>query len=133
MFSFLQMIYSWLHLFTSLFLHCLLGTSFLCCYRECYRFNRAFFTFRRFWTCLWHYLFMSSLPWIRQFSLEVWRASDWGLKHRLGPSICLNHIVLGKSYYLVDSAYVLGAATDYYHTYILWFWTLYISNTYIFL
>ena len=32
----------WLHLFTSLFLYC------WCCYRQCYGFERAFFTFRVF-------------------------------------------------------------------------------------
>ena len=41
-FCFFRCFYCWLHLFNSLFLHCLSGTLFLCCYHECYRFERQF-------------------------------------------------------------------------------------------
>ena len=47
-FCFFRCFYCWLHLFNSLFLHCLSGTLFLCCYHECYRFERQFFTPRHF-------------------------------------------------------------------------------------
>ena len=35
--------------------------------------------------------FYQGLPGSRQFFLEVWRASCWSSKHRLGPSVCLIH------------------------------------------
>ena len=64
-----------------------------------------------------------------QFNLEGCRAFHWGPRHRscLFPYVCLNHTVFGKSYYLVGSSYMLGAATNYHINYFSLFWILYIS------
>ena len=128
MFLFLQDVFGcfhcWLHLFTALFLHCLSGTSLLCCctasatdLKERF-YSQAFFTLNSF-------LLLSRLPWGQQFRLEGCRASHRGLKHRLGPFFCLN-TVFGKRY--LGSLYVLGAATDYYINHSCWFRTRYTSN-----
>ena len=74
-------------------------------------YSQSFFTLNSF-------LLLSRLPWDRQFCFEGCRASHWGSTHRPGPSVCLNHTVFGKRYYLVGSTYALGTATDYYIDYL---------------
>ena len=53
------------------------------CYHECYRFERAFFTFRHFLpyttSC-----FFQGFPGRQQFNLKVSRASCWSSKHSPG-------------------------------------------------
>ena len=68
------------------------ASGHLVIYRECYGFQRTFFTLRRFFTlhsftpsCF------SRLPWGRQFNLKVRRVSCRSSKHSPGPTICLNH------------------------------------------
>ena len=105
MFSFLYVFISsdlfgcfhcWLHMFTSLFPQCFFTIySLLCCYCECYGFEREGFTLRSFIPNNL-YLLLSRLPWGRQFCLEGWMVSHWGLKHRPSPSVCLNHTVFGN-------------------------------------
>ena len=58
------------------------------------------------------------------------RLKGRGSKNKPGPSVCLNHTVFGKRYYLVGSIYVLGAATNYYINYLSGFKLS--VNTYIF-
>ena len=59
-------------------------------YRECYGFERALFTRRRFLPYTPSCFFQSfSGSW--QFNLKVSRASCWSSKHSPGPTICLNH------------------------------------------
>ena len=43
-------------------------------------------------------LFMKAFPRSWQFFLEVCRALYWSLKHRTGPSVCLNHSNSQSSY-----------------------------------
>ena len=63
---------------TSLFLHCLSGTLFLCCYRKCYGYKRTFFTLRRFlpYFLSWFYQGFpgasSSALKVAGLSTEVW-------------------------------------------------------------
>ena len=65
--------------------------------RECYGFERAFYTLKRFFT--WHsFLLVLRLPWGRQFNLKASWASCWSSKHSIGPNICLNHNNPQKSY-----------------------------------
>ena len=81
---------------------------FMLLYRECYGFERTFFTLRRFLpyspsrhlaqrdvapACIYQ-----GFPESRQFFLEGCRTSDWVSKHRPSPSVCLNLIVLSKRY-----------------------------------
>ena len=60
------------------------------CYRECYGFERAFFTLRHFlfytFSC-----FFQGFPGSRQFNLKVSMASCWSSTHNPGPTICLNN------------------------------------------
>ena len=58
-------------------------------YRECYGFERAFFTLAFF--TLHSFLLVLRLPWGRQFNLKVSRASCRSSKHSPGPAIRLNH------------------------------------------
>ena len=51
--------------------------------------------------------FYQDFPGSRQFFLGGCMASHRGLKHRPVPSVCLNHTVFSKSYYLTGSIYVL--------------------------
>ena len=114
--------YYYYYLFTSQFLLCLPGTLFLCCYRECYGYARAFFDLRRFLpytpSDIWHNLLSSRFHWGRKFSFECCRASHRGSNHRPGPSVCLNDTVFSKCYYLMGSTYLLEAATYYYINYL---------------
>ena len=75
---------------------------FVLLYRMCHGFERAFFTLSRCLLTLlpdiWHDLLLSMLPWGGQFCLEGCRAFNWGLKHRPGPSVCLNHTGFSKRY-----------------------------------
>ena len=96
-----------LFLFLQMFLQC------LCRYSECDGCERAFFYFTLLHD-IWHNLLLSRLTWDRQFSLASFRAFHWSLKHKLGASVCLNHIVFGKRFYLVGSIYVLEVATNFY-------------------
>ena len=106
-FRFVRRFYCWLHLFTSLFLHYLSGTSFLCCYHESYGFGRAFFTLRIvFFTLFWHHLLLSRLHLGRRFCLEGCRASHWGWKHRLSPPVYLNHTVFSN--YMISREFFLN-------------------------
>ena len=52
------------------------ASGHLVIYRECYRFQRAFFTLRRFFT-LHSFLLISRHPWGLQFNLKVIRVSCW--------------------------------------------------------
>ena len=61
---------------------------------ECIFYSQAFFT-------LHSLLLLWRLPWDCHFYLEGCRASHWGSKHRHGPSVCLNHTVLGN--YMISS------------------------------
>ena len=61
-------------------LHC------LCCYHECYEFERAFFTLRRFLPSCW----FQGFPGSRQFNLKVSSAPYWSSKHSPNPAIRLN-------------------------------------------
>ena len=59
-------------------------------YRECYGFERAFLTLRRFLRCTPFCCFQGFLgSW--QFNLKASRASCWSSKHSASPTICLNH------------------------------------------
>ena len=77
-FCFFSCFYCWLLLFTSLFLHCLSGTLFLCWYRKCYGSERTFFTLSRFLPCFpsWFYQGFpgasSSALKVAGLSTEVW-------------------------------------------------------------
>ena len=66
------------------------ATSHPTCYRECYGFERAFFTLRHFLPCTPSCCFQG-FPGSRQFILKVSRASCWSSKHSPSPTICLNH------------------------------------------
>ena len=101
MFSFLQMF-----LLLTIFVHFIVF-SFLCYYRECYEFERAFFTLR------WFLSYTPSLQNSLRPAVQAWRlqTSVWDSKHRLGPSVCLNHSVFGnyminRELYLKFSKYV---------------------------
>ena len=102
-FRFFRCFYFWLHLFTSLLLHCLWGTLFLCCYRECYGFDRAFFTLRHFLpntpSC-----FYQGFPGANSSDLEV-----VGPPLRFEIQNCsiyfLNHTVFG-SYIIIRELYL---------------------------
>ena len=64
---------------------------------------QAFFTLRSFTkifdlTCIYQ-----GLPMSQQFFFEGCRASRWGLKHRSGPIVCLNHTVFSKRYWSLGS------------------------------
>ena len=78
------------------------------CYHECYRFERAFFTLRRFLpytpSC-----FFIGFPGSRQFNLKASRASCWSSKHSPGLTICLNHSDPQKFY---TGRFYLGVMTD---------------------
>ena len=82
--------------FLQMFLHC------LCCYHECYGFERtfyhqAFFALHFFLLPdIWQNLLLSRLPWGRQFFLEDCRAFYSGSKHRLGPFVGLNQEIFGN-------------------------------------
>ena len=136
-FSFLLMILGvWLHLFTSLLLHCLSGTSLLCfCTtsatflrktererkRERQR-QRQSERDRERW-----FIGTLSLTWFLPFSPSCfyqgfpWTGSSASkaaalstvFRNTPAPSVCLNHTAFGKSYYLIGSIYVLGTVTDY--------------------
>ena len=67
------------------------------CYRECYGFESAFFTFRRFLPCT-PSCFFQGFPGSRQFNLKVSRALCWSSKYSPGPTICLNHSNTQKIY-----------------------------------
>ena len=67
---------------------------------------------------IWHNLLSSRFHWGRHFSFECCRASHRGSNHRPGPSVCLNHTVFSKCYYLMGSIYLLEAATYYYINYL---------------
>ena len=72
-------------------------------YQECYGFEWAFFTHRRFLTyapCrhFWHIpdilaqpAFIKVLLGVGSYFLESCRTSCWSSKHRSGPSVCLIH------------------------------------------
>ena len=60
------------------------------CYRECYGFERAFFTLRHFLSYT-PSCFFQGFPGNRQFNLKVSKASCWSSKHSPGPAISLNH------------------------------------------
>ena len=60
--------------------------------------------------------FYQDFPGNRHFFLEGCMASHRGLKHRAGPSVCLNHTVFSKSYYSVGSIYVLRSYGILYHS-----------------
>ena len=98
---FLRGFYCWLHFFTSLFLHFLWGTSFLCCCTESATDLRELFLLSGVF-CLtpllniWSNLLLSRLPRGRQYSLEDCRTSHGGSKHRPCPSSFLNHTVFSK-------------------------------------
>ena len=64
------------------------ASGHLAIYRESYKFERAFLTFRRFLP-FFSLLLDLRLPWGRQFNLEASRVSCWSWKHSLGPAICL--------------------------------------------
>ena len=84
---FLRGFYCWLHFFTSLFLHFLSGILFLCCYHECYRFEIALFTLRRFlpYTLLPAFIKVSLGP-----SVLPWRFQGFPLRVETQTcSICL--------------------------------------------
>ena len=91
----------WLHFFTSLFLHFLWGTSFLCCCIESATDLRELFLLLGVF-CLtpllniWPNVLLSRLPRGRQYSVEDCRASHGGSKHRPCPSACSNHTVFSK-------------------------------------
>ena len=94
-FRFFRCFYYWLH---------------LCCYCECYGFEKEFFTFRRFLSYT-PFLFLSRLPWSRSYSLEGCRASHWDSKHRPRPYFCLNNTrfsnyMINREFYLNLSKYV---------------------------
>ena len=77
---------------------------------ERFFYPQTFFTLNSFWTfgamgCFTNLL--SRDPWSKQFFLEVAGLSNRGLKHRPGPSVCLNHTVFSKIFFLVGSIYVL--------------------------
>ena len=77
--------------------HWLPATSHPPFYRECYGFERAFFTLKRFLPYTPSYFFQG-FPGSGQFSLKISRASCWSSKHSLGSTICLNHSNLQKIY-----------------------------------
>ena len=54
------------------------------------------------------------LPWRHQFNIKVRRSSCCGSKHSRGLTICLNHTVFTKRYYLVGSIYLLCSAVKHY-------------------
>ena len=68
------------------------ASGHLVIYRECYGFERAFFTFHS------SFLLVSRLPRGREFNLKVSRASCWSSKHSLGPAIRINHNNPQKKY-----------------------------------
>ena len=100
MFSIFHVFISSMFLFLQMLLLLIVRTSFMCCYRECYGFERTFFTLMHFlpYTPSQHLaqpaFIKASLGW--QFSFEGCRVSHWRLKHRLNPSVCLNHTVFGN-------------------------------------
>ena len=116
-FRFVRRFYCWLHLLTSLFLHCLLSTSFLCCYRERYGFERAFFTLRQFlfYTPLAQLAIMKTS--LGLFCLEGCRASHWGLNYRINPPVYLNHKVFGN---YVISRELFSNLSKYVENYLWW-------------
>ena len=63
---------------------------YLVIYRECYGFERAFFTLRCFLTYTPSCWFQG-FPGSRQFNFRVSRASCWSSKHSPGLAIRLNH------------------------------------------
>ena len=102
MFSFLHVfIYSgvfkrfhcWSHLFTSLFLYSLSVFRF-CAILSLRIWESAFYSEAFF--VLHSFLLLSNLLWGCRFFLEGFRSSHWGSKHRIGPSVCLNHTVFGN-------------------------------------
>ena len=60
------------------------------CYRDCYGFERALFTLRRFLPCTPSCCFQG-FPGRRQLNLKISRASCWSSKHGPVLTICLNH------------------------------------------
>ena len=65
------------------------ASGHLVIYCECYGFERAFFTLRRFLLCTPSSCFQG-FPGSRQFNLKVSKISCWFSKHSLGPTTCLN-------------------------------------------
>ena len=65
------------------------ASGHLVIYRECYGFERAFFTLRSFLPCTLPAF--SRLSWGLQFNLKVSRDLCWSSKHSPGPTFSLNH------------------------------------------
>ena len=72
------------------------ATSRLNSYRQCHRYERAFFALGHFFPCNPSSFFKAS--WVQQFNLKVRRATCCGSKHCPGQTICLNHTALDKKF-----------------------------------
>ena len=99
----------WLHFFTWLFLHCLSGTSFLCCcIASATDLRERFFSLKRA-----SFTFMISINVSLEQAALPWRLQGFPLRFQIQtrPSFCLNHTVfskymISKELYLNLSKYV---------------------------
>ena len=98
-------------------------------YRECYGFERVFFTLSRFF--FRPFLLLSRPPWCREFTLNCSWASCCLSKHSLGRNICLNHRnpqkrYNGRFYLTVRAGRLRNEESAFY-----WVWTLFAIGEYV--